>query len=93
NKPVSTEVWLQPWRPFGHFSALVHYIEQMIVTGKPAYPVERTLLTTGVLAALMDSAYRRNARLTTPHLNVLYQAPTASLYCRGPVPPMEPRKS
>ncbi len=92
-RPVSTEVWLQPWRPFGHFSPLVHYIEQTIVTGKPAYPVERTLLTTGMLAALMDSSYRRNTRLVTPHLNVRYLAPKASLFCRGPVPPMEPRKS
>ncbi len=92
-KPVSTEIWLQPWRPFAHFSALVHYIEQMIVTGRPAYPVERTLLTTGVLAALMDSAYRRNTRIDTPQLAVSYRAPKSSLYCRGPVPPMEPRKT
>jgi hypothetical protein len=92
-QPVSTEVWLQPWRPFSHFSALVHYIERMIVTGRPAYPVERTLLTTGVLAALMDSSYRRNASLATPHLAVQYRAPKSSLFCRGPVPPMEPRKS
>jgi hypothetical protein len=92
-KPVSTEVWLQPWRPFSHFSALVHYIEQMIVTGRTAYPVERTLLTTGALAALMDSSYRRNTRIDTPHLSISYRAPRASLYCRGPVPPMEPRKS
>jgi len=84
--PVATELWLQPTRPFSHFSGLVHYIEQMIVTGTPAYPVERTLLTTGALAALMDSCYQGHRRLETPHLNVNYRAPKESLFSRGPVP-------
>ena len=52
-EPLSTELWLQPRRPFSHFSGLVHYIEQMIVSGRPAYPVERTLLTTGALAVIL----------------------------------------
>ena len=85
-EPVSTELWLQPSRPFSHFSGLTHYIEQMIVTGRPAYPVERTLLTTGALAALMDSAYQGHRQLETPHLNVSYRAPKESLFSRGPVP-------
>jgi hypothetical protein len=83
---VSTEVWLQPGRPFSHFSALVYYIEQMIVRGRAVYPVERTLLTTGALAALMDSSYRHR-RLETPHLDIAYRAPKESLFSRGPVPP------
>ncbi len=90
-RPLSTELWLQPVRPFSHFSGLVHYIEQMIVTGKPAYPVERTLLTTGALAALMDSSYQGHRRLETPHLNVSYRAPEESLFSRGPVPPADRR--
>jgi len=63
SEPVATEIWLQPGRPFSHFSALVHDIEQMIVSGREPYPPERTLLTTGTLAALMDSKglSRRNA--------------------------------
>jgi len=85
-EPVATELWLQPKRPFSHFSGLVHYIEQMIVTGRPAYPVERTLLTTGALAALMDSSYQGHRRIETPHLNVRYRAPKESLFSRGPVP-------
>jgi hypothetical protein len=85
-EPLSTELWLQPTRPFSHFSGLVHYIEQMIVTGRPAYPVERTLLTTGALAALTDSSHQGHGRLATPHLNVSYRAPKESLFSRGPVP-------
>jgi microcystin degradation protein MlrC len=90
-EPAATELWLQPSRPFSHFSGLVHYIEQMMVTGRPAYPVERTLLTTGSLAALMDSSYQGNRRLETPHLSVSYRAPRESLFSRGPVPAAERR--
>lgn len=87
-EPVSTEIWLQPGRPFSHFSGLTYYIEELVLTGKAAYPVERTLLTTGALAALMDSSYR-TCRLETPHLEVAYEAPAVSLYNQGAVPPLD----
>jgi hypothetical protein len=85
-EPLSTEMWLQPKRWFGHFGTLTNYIEQFIVTGRELYPVERTLLTTGVLAAALDSGWRHSERLETPHLAIRYQAPRASFYERGPVP-------
>jgi hypothetical protein len=54
---VTNTVWRNISEPpFSHFSALVHYIEQMIVTGREPYPPERTLLTTGALAVLMESS-------------------------------------
>lgn len=84
-EPVSTEMWLQPQRYYNHFSPLVFYMEQMFVTGRTAYPVERTLLTTGTLAALMDSCYERR-RIPTPHLDIPYKPASMSLYNRGPVP-------
>ena len=90
SEPVSTEFWAQPVRPFSHFSGLVYYIEQMIVTGRAAYPVERTLLTTGALAAAMDFSYQGNKRLETPHLNVTYHAQRESLFSQGPVPAPSP---
>jgi hypothetical protein len=86
---VSTEFWAQRGRPFSHFCALAHYIEEMIITGRAVYPVERTLLNTGALAALMDSAHQKNRRLETPQLNVAYKAPRSSLFNRGAVPPLE----
>jgi hypothetical protein len=85
-EPAATEIWLQSGRPYGHFSALVHYIEQMIVTGREPYPPERTLLTTGALAALMDANGRT---IRTPHLAIAYRPPSRSLFARGPVPALE----
>ena len=88
-EPQSTLMWLQPGRYYAHFSTLTHYIEELILQRKEPYPVERTLLTTGILAAAMDSAYQQGKPLDTPHLNIRYRAPKQSLYNRGPVPALE----
>lgn len=89
-EPASTCFWLQPERFYGHFSNLVHFIEELVITGRPAYPVERTLLTTGVLAALMESLWRGGGlRIETPHLAVAYTAPKIDPYQRGPEPAPE----
>ena len=47
-------------------------IQELFVTGVPQYPVERTLLVTGALEALMESRYLGHVRLETPHLNLRY---------------------
>ena len=44
----------------------------MFLTGRPQYPVERTLLTTGAHAALMDSRHLGGIRIETPWLAVGY---------------------
>ena len=44
--------------PNPSFSYLGLNIQQMMLTGKPTYPVERTLLVTGALEALMESVRR-----------------------------------
>ncbi|MEJ7605705.1 MAG: hypothetical protein WKF37_05435, partial [Bryobacteraceae bacterium] len=67
-------------RPLAHFDGLVHCIEHMFATGKPLYPVERTLLTTGALSLLFES--RGKGRLSTPMLNVRYRAPKDAYYQR-----------
>lgn len=57
-----------------HFSFLVQHVAAMMVTGKPSYPVERTLLTTGMLAFLIDSKTSGHRRITTGALDVRYTA-------------------
>lgn len=56
-----------------HFSFLTGHAAQMMVTGKAVYPVERTLLTTGMLDFLLDSRIKGHQRIETPELNVTYQ--------------------
>ncbi|MEE2884217.1 MAG: hypothetical protein VX701_00780 [Chloroflexota bacterium] len=48
-------------------------IQKMFLTGKPQYPVERTLLVSGVLEALMESRYQGHINIRTPHLNIGYK--------------------
>lgn len=59
-----------------HFSFLCNHIEKMFLTGKSSYPVERTLLTTGMLAALMDSRHGGGRRVETPELTKVQYQPT-----------------
>ena len=46
------------WRYYAHFAYLALNVEEMMVTGQPTYPVERVLLTSGVLEAALDCRYR-----------------------------------
>ncbi|MBI4910152.1 MAG: hypothetical protein HY820_41425 [Acidobacteria bacterium] len=66
-----------------NFSNLVHGITQMIATGKPSHPVERTLLVSGTLAALMESRHQGERRMETPELDVRYQVSGRSWYAAG----------
>ena len=72
-----------PTENSNNFSMLVHGINQMYQTGKPSHPVERTLLTTGALSFLMESAHQGHKRVETPMLRVHYSPPAASFYAHG----------
>ena len=61
-------------RPYAHFSYLGLNVEEMIITGIPQYPVERTLLTSGVLEAALTSRHEGHHRLETPWLQVAYES-------------------
>jgi hypothetical protein len=65
------------------FSPLVFNMEQMFLTGKTPYPVERTLLTTGLTAAGVESLYRKQSRLKTQHLAIRYQPRQESTFERA----------
>jgi hypothetical protein len=86
-EPFSTEMYLP--MPDGRttlanfFSPLANNIEKMFLRGKPTYPVERTLLTTGLTAAGVESLYRRQERYETPHLAIKYQPTRESTFERA----------
>ena len=83
----ATEVYLQNGPPHCHFSYLSLNIEEMFVTGEPQYPVERTLLVTGVLDALMHSRAEGYTRIETPHLaEIAYRS-----HEKLPIRPVAPR--
>jgi len=85
-EPWSTQMYLP--MPDGRttlanfFSPLVNNFEKMYLTGKPTYPVERTLLTTGLTAAGVESLFRGQSRFDTPHLAIRYQPTKESTFWR-----------
>jgi hypothetical protein len=85
DKLPATLFYLQQPDPFGHFGYQVKAIESMVQTGHAPYPVERTLLTTGILDAVMTSKAEKNRRVETPHLAIRYR-PTDWPFATDPVP-------
>ena len=84
-EPAVTQFYVEGNEPFAHFGHLLRAIESLVTTSHAPYPVERTLLTTGVLDALMTSAAEKGRRVETPHLGIKYQ-PADWPHTVGPVP-------
>ena len=63
-------------------ACLMHKVEQMFETGAAPYPVERTLLVSGMLESCLTSKLQDHARLETPHLAVAYKPPRESQFAR-----------
>ena len=81
-RPVSTQIFLTPTPPVTYSASLVAKIVETILTGKAAFPAERTLMVNGIQESCLVSRSRGNARLETPHLSVSYRAPEASHHAR-----------
>lgn len=85
-EPFSTQMYLP--MPDGRttladfFSPLVNNMETLFLTGKSPYTIERTLLTTGLTAAGVESLYRDQTRMETPQLAIRYQPSRESTYWR-----------
>jgi hypothetical protein len=82
-QPLSTLFYLPPDPNVAYSAVLMSKVEKMFLTGKPAYPVERTLLTSGLVAAGMQSLTSGQKRMETPHLGIRYEAPRESNFAQG----------
>ena len=95
-KTVATEFVLDHSMSYSHFSYLSLNIQQFIVTGKPPAPIERNLLTSGIIDTGIRSLAEGKVR-KTPFLDIKYDvtgftstrptAPRPTGQSIGPWPP------
>jgi len=78
----STQFLLTPDPNVTYSACLMHKAEQMFESGVAPYPVERTLLVSGVLESCLTSKVQGHERLETPYLKVAYKAPAESQFAR-----------
>lgn len=82
-EPLSTLFYLPPNPNVVYSAALMSKAEQMFLTGRAPYPVERTLLTSGLVEAGLRSLSMGQQRIETKHLAVAYQPPREAQYWRS----------
>jgi hypothetical protein len=64
------------------FNPLVRHIESMILKRQAPYPVERTLLTSGMTLAAVESLFRDQSKIQTPEMKVVYSPPKEPMFWR-----------
>lgn len=67
-EPLSTLFYLPPNPNVVYSAALMWHAERMFLTGKADYPVERTLLSSGLVEAALHSLTAGGERMETPQL-------------------------
>ena len=82
-EPLSTLFYLPPNPNVTYSASLMSKAEETFMTGKSPYPIERTLLTTGLVEAGVRSLGTGQIRIETPHLAIHYHAPRESTFVRS----------
>ena len=77
---LSTQFFLPPTPNVTYSACLISKIEDMIVSGRAPYPVERTQITSAMLDRCLDSKVSGYAKILTPELDITYQAPRESQF-------------
>jgi len=80
---VSNQFFLSPTPNVTYSACLVSKIEEMFETGRAPYPVQRTLIVSGILEACLTSRLQDHQRLETPEIDVRYQAPRTSQHAQA----------
>jgi hypothetical protein len=62
------------------FNPLTFHVEEMILKGSTIYPVERTLLTSGMVIGGVDSMHAGQVKLDVADMQVVYQGPKESMF-------------
>jgi hypothetical protein len=62
------------------FNPLVNHIERMVLENRAPYPIERTLLTSGMTLAAVESLHREGSLVETPEMDVRYSVPKESFF-------------
>lgn len=78
--PLSTLFYLPPVPNVMYSAELMAKAEATFDTGVSPCPLERTLLTTGLVDACVRSVHQDQARTETPHLHISYTAPEESTF-------------
>jgi hypothetical protein len=84
-EPVSSCFYLPAPPGARFFDPLTWNIEQFFLTGRPPYPIERTLLTTTILDLAIHSLADGGKSISSDALKIKYQAPKRSGFFRGPI--------
>ena len=64
------------------FHPLCRHIEDCVLTGRAPYPIERTLLTSGMTLAGVESLHRGGVLIETPEMAVAYTVDQKATYWR-----------
>ena len=81
--PLSTLFYLPPVPNVAYSAQLMSKAEETFVTGKSPAPIERTLLTSGLVEAGVRSVGTGQQRVETPHLSIEYKSPRKSLFAQN----------